>query len=388
MKKELKILYRWLGHNTPVGRTGLFKNQLYISKFNINHLWRSIMAVLLGSTYGNLTVIEIGKVKDKNNRGLCTCKCICGNYVYARGSDIEHGKVTKCEDCRNKEFTERAKEGSLLPDKDFIGNTYNYLKVLGISESKTSQNRTLYDCECTLCGKVIQVRKYDVIRNVKRACSDCLKKMVIKEKQDIVDKEMIGNKFGKLTVISRADRIGTGHISRWLCRCECGNEVYRYRDELINKYRSYPICCNECSTKFIKSDERKLDNLLTTVYNTIRSNVNEKGIPLYRDWLMNPKSFFDWAINNGFALDTVIIRKDDNKDYDPENCIIIPKKDLRYYRHPEELTVDFYSIKLICKELNIDYKEVTRIIKDCDKLTKDQLIDRIKNDPLLITQIK
>ena len=103
---------------------------------------------------------------------------------------------------------------------------------------------------------------------------------------------------------------------------------------------------------------------------------------------MNPKSFFDWAINNGFALDTVIIRKDDNKDYDPENCIIIPKKDLRYYRHPEELTADFYSIKLICKELNIDYKEVTRVIKDCDKLTKDQLIDRIKNDPLLITQIK
>jgi len=39
------------------------------------------------------------------------------------------------------------------------------------------------------------------------------------------------------------------------------------------------------------------------------------------------------------------------------------------------------------KELNIDYKEVTRIIKDCDKLTKDQLIDRIKNEPLLLTQI-
>ena len=36
--------------------------------------------------------------------------------------------------------------------------------------------------------------------------------------------DLRGQKFGRLTVIERTENNKFGH-SRWLCKCECGNEV-------------------------------------------------------------------------------------------------------------------------------------------------------------------
>ena len=37
--------------------------------------------------------------------------------------------------------------------------------------------------------------------------------------------DLTGMKFGRLTVIERAENAKNGNL-RWLCKCECGNESY------------------------------------------------------------------------------------------------------------------------------------------------------------------
>lgn len=43
--------------------------------------------------------------------------------------------------------------------------------------------------------------------------------------------DMTGERYGRLTVIRRAESDGVGR-ARWLCRCDCGREVVRLRQVL------------------------------------------------------------------------------------------------------------------------------------------------------------
>ena len=48
-------------------------------------------------------------------------------------------------------------------------------------------------------------------------------------------KNLIGQKFGRLTVIKRSRTDKFGHIL-WLCKCECGNEKEVISSNLIRGY--------------------------------------------------------------------------------------------------------------------------------------------------------
>lgn len=45
-----------------------------------------------------------------------------------------------------------------------------------------------------------------------------------------------------------------------------------------------------------------------------------KGITICKEWRNNISVFHEWAINNGYADNLTIDRKDSNKGYSPENC--------------------------------------------------------------------
>ena len=46
-------------------------------------------------------------------------------------------------------------------------------------------------------------------------------------------KDLTGQKFGKLTVIERAENDNRGNV-QWLCQCECGNLVAIRGDSVRN----------------------------------------------------------------------------------------------------------------------------------------------------------
>lgn len=56
------------------------------------------------------------------------------------------------------------------------------------------------------------------------------------------------------------------------------------------------------------------DNYLETKY------YKEKGITVCSEWLNDFKSFYNWAMNNGYSDNLTIDRIDGNKGYYPYNC--------------------------------------------------------------------
>lgn len=45
-----------------------------------------------------------------------------------------------------------------------------------------------------------------------------------------------------------------------------------------------------------------------------------KGIRIYNEWIDNPKSFEEWALNNGYDDNLTIDRINEDEDYCPDNC--------------------------------------------------------------------
>lgn len=51
-----------------------------------------------------------------------------------------------------------------------------------------------------------------------------------------------------------------------------------------------------------------------------------RGIKMCDEWINNPKSFYDWAINNGYKDGLSIDRIDVDGNYEPNNCRWVTKE--------------------------------------------------------------
>lgn len=64
--------------------------------------------------------------------------------------------------------------------------------------------------------------------------------------------QLEGQKFGKLTVVSRSDNSKSGK-TKWLCKCECGNETIVYGDKLKS---GHTTSCGRCNYIPIRIGDR------------------------------------------------------------------------------------------------------------------------------------
>lgn len=148
-------------------------------------------------------------------------------------------------------------------------------------------------------------------------------------------KNIKGQKFGRLTALEYVGK------SKWLCRCDCGNDYIVSTNYLISGHTKSCGCINEekrSYTKF-KNDKRakslykKWDSMHQRCYNPKSNgfeNYGGKGIKMCNEWRDSFDNFFKWAIENGYEeiesdyRDRLAIDRIDNtKDYCPENCRFI-----------------------------------------------------------------
>lgn len=52
-----------------------------------------------------------------------------------------------------------------------------------------------------------------------------------------------------------------------------------------------------------------------------------RGIKICKEWINNPDSFYDWAINNGYKKGLTLDRIDVNGNYEPSNCRWVTKQE-------------------------------------------------------------
>lgn len=100
---------------------------------------------------------------------------------------------------------------------DLTGKKFNRLTVIERAENN-KEGRICWKCRCD-CGKeTIVLGKY-LLNNNTKSCG-CLK--IEKSKGRLID--LTGKKFGRLTVIERAENNKRGQTF-WKCKCDCGKET-------------------------------------------------------------------------------------------------------------------------------------------------------------------
>ena len=99
---------------------------------------------------------------------------------------------------------------------DLTGKVYGRLTVLRNTGEK-KWGSYIYECQCE-CGNICNVVSSNLTRGGTKSCG-CLKKESDKApKGNAID--LVGQKFGHLTVVARAGSDGRGE-AKWECECDC-----------------------------------------------------------------------------------------------------------------------------------------------------------------------
>jgi hypothetical protein len=115
---------------------------------------------------------------------------------------------------------------------DLTGSEFNSFKVLSLDSShKTYGSKWL--CQC-VCGTIKSVYAHNLKSGGTKSCG-CLNR-----------DDLTGKRYGKLTVIKLDHRSrfkSNNVVSKWLCRCDCGNEIVTLGGSLkSNRTQSTKSC--------------------------------------------------------------------------------------------------------------------------------------------------
>ena len=143
---------------------------------------------------------------------------------------------------------------------------------------------------------------------------------------------LVGQKFGKLTVIARAENNKRGK-AMWFCECDCGKR--KINPVTTNDLKAERV--KSCGCLYLESNKEKNKSHGLThsrLYNIWRGILRRcyckkniafkhyggRGITICKEWQNDFKVFYDWSVANGYAEDLTLDRIDNNKNYEPLNC--------------------------------------------------------------------
>lgn len=169
---------------------------------------------------------------------------------------------------------------------DLTGQRFGRLIVLEKDESRKTNSGSYWICQCD-CGKQKSIRSSSLRRGeiVSCGCFRMEKIMETKEKRGLID-NLIGQKFGFLTVLSKdSQRTSSGQV-KWICQCDCGNIISVRGEALKNKTENRTISCGCAHISF---GELKVKEILDN--NNIIYAQQQGFIDL-------PRKHFDFSILN------------------------------------------------------------------------------------------
>ena len=228
---------------------------------------------------------------------------------------------------------------------DLSGQRFGRL-VVRCRTQNTNNGKVQFICDCD-CGNETIAESYRLRHGEKLSCG-CLNSGVYIEngfnRSRRVDynkprkHDLIGKRFGKLTVISQ-DQDRQNYRSRgirWKCICDCGNETVVRSDlllsgetkscgclivELIKAKPPHKTHGATCGGKWERLYRIHQSMLARTekAYSISYKRYGARGIKVCDEW-HDYITFKNWALNNGYADNLSIDRIDNYKGYYPENC--------------------------------------------------------------------
>ena len=140
--------------------------------------------------------------------------------------------------------------------KDLTGQQFGRLIAIRPTE-ECRHHSMVWECRCD-CGNTAFVRSADLCAGNTKSCG-CLKKENAvrngKKRKITYDIDLVGQQFGRLTVLRRSEE----RASLWECRCDCGNTSVQTTYRLINGMaKSYGCLHREHLASYGKSKRKEL----------------------------------------------------------------------------------------------------------------------------------
>lgn len=160
--------------------------------------------------------------------------------------------------------------------------------------------------------------------------------------------DMIGKKFGFLTVIEETEKRDKSGAVYYRCKCDCGNEkeisgrCLRLGDTVSCG------CYNKVKSKKENPNyKKKLYYIHNSMLNRCRNkndrayhNYGGRGIKVDEEWLKY-EPFEKWSLENGYKEGLWIDRINNDGNYEPDNCRwITPKEQLNNTRRNVIITIN------------------------------------------------
>ena len=226
---------------------------------------------LSGQKFNRLTVIR----RDESvlNKVSWICKCECGNEISVTTSHLKCGHTQSCG-CLQKE---KAREANFL---DLTGQRFGRLTVIKEADKYISPQGLKFVqwlCKCD-CGNDTIVLATNLKKGTTKSCG-CYN---IEQAKKRLFKDLTGQKFGRLTAIkpieNHTNSNGKSMMTKWLCRCDCGNECNVQSGNLLSGHTLSCGCYNK-----EQASKRSLINLVgqrfgrLTVLERVENEITSSG---------------------------------------------------------------------------------------------------------------
>ena len=179
-------------------------------------------------------------VKEVNPKDYYLCQCDCGNELVVVYNMLNRNNTKSCGCYHRAKMKQRHAEFR----EKFIGQTFGRLTVVEFIGVDEYQN-AVYKFQCS-CGNIITKTLHEVKDTGIKSCG-CFKQ----DRFDIYKNDIIGMKFGKLTVISY---IGLNKYKNpvFECLCDCGEITTVSRNSLITGHTQSCGCISSIGENNIK----------------------------------------------------------------------------------------------------------------------------------------
>lgn len=142
---------------------------------------------------------------------------------------------------------------------------------------------------------------------------------------------MIGQKFGKLTVLEECEERTKNGTKIYKCHCDCGNYINVIGTNLRNGQTKSCGCLRveisgQNNTTHGKTNTRLYNIYRKMIHRCYNKNAKDykyyggRGIKVYKEWRNDFMAFYNWSMNHGYDNTLTIDRINSNGNYEPSNC--------------------------------------------------------------------
>ena len=173
---------------------------------------------ITGQKFGRLTVLRmINKPEDAKDVGTgawCECECECGTIIQVKANWLKTKGVQSCG-CLHRETSAQNGRSSAI---DLTNMRFGRLVALYPTEERVRSGSVVWHCVCD-CGEEKDIASTDLVQDKTHSCGKC------GYQAEMSSKDLLGQVFGRLTVIEKTDNRSSSGSIMWKCQCECGNII-------------------------------------------------------------------------------------------------------------------------------------------------------------------